>query len=195
MAFLNPILTKSLRENHPRAAAVCAANRAQALIDAVVLRQMVRQENLEPSEGAYYVVRYPLGWDIYAVRASEWGVMDHSDLWAELVVPHVAGAWSKPLKTPAKALEKALRLHVYGFPRGRVSGAGGRYKVLYGGDAKILSKPRLERAFQITGKAVWERDVHEQCQVDDRDAIRHILRLKETWPAVSPGYGFDYDPE
>lgn len=191
MAFLNPSLTKSLRENNPRGAAILAANTARELIDAVVMRQKVRQENLEPSGGAYYFVRYPLGWDIYAVRDAEWGHMDHPDLWAELVVPQLAGAWSKALKMPAKGLEKALRLHSYGFPRGRVTGHGHRWLVLHGGDAKTISKPRLERAFQITGMATWERDMHEQCQKDDRDALRRILKLKDNWPAVGVDYGWD----
>lgn len=147
---------------------------------------------VEPSEGAYFYVRYPLGWDLYAVRALDRGFIGHSTLWEELVCPDLAKQWSKTLKVPAKALERELKLHVYGFPRGRVSkGSGRSWLVLHGGDASGLSKVKVECAFQIGKRAKWERDSHEQCQAADRDAVREILKIKETWPAVGLDYGWD----
>lgn len=193
MPALNPTYTRSLRRNFPSKAVLAAAKGARELMNSATLRRRIVAENLKPAEGIYYYVPFPRRWEIFAIRFDEWGDdMDHTALWEELLLPHFAAEWSRALNVPAGVLERKLRLHPYGIPRGRIGrGAGRVWLVLHGGDAKGLSESKVESAFQIRRLARWERDAHEQCQQADRDAVREMLDLDETWPAVGTDYGFD----
>ena len=144
-----------------------------------------------PTDGIYYVVRYPDKWDIFAYRFDNFPETDHSALWTDYLAPILSRIWSKALKLSPQILEQELSLHTYGFPRGRVTNMSGRFKVLHGGDTTALvPASRIERAFDLSGMAKWERDGHEQCQGEDKEAIRSLLKIKENWPAVSADYGF-----
>ena len=164
------------------------AQSARELIDKL-MRPV--DESATPSEGIYYVLRYPDGWQPFALRFDEFPEMDHSDMWADFVAPVLAQGWSRALKLPPTRLENRLKLHAYGFPRGRVARAPGKmiFNILYGGDvtpAMGVSNATIERLFSVTGVSKWVRDEHEQCQLDDRDAVRDALRIgpKESWKAV-----------
>ena len=149
-------------------------------------------EAAEPSAGIYYVARFADRWEIYPYAYAEFPEeIDHLELWEGLVAPTLAHSWAPRLgRTPAE-LERALRLHTYAFPRGRVCAVPGtlRFTVLHGADTRPfmgVTPQLIERLFGLAGRCAWEEDEHEHCQTDDCDAVRELLRLprKERWFAV-----------
>ncbi len=158
-----------------------------------VLRPLVAQsarellENLveaaNPSEGIYYCLRNPDGWAPFPYRFDEYPRIDHATFWAEYIVPVLAMRWSRALNVPAKRLESGLELAAHGFPRGRVMrNVAGRYVVLHGdGMPRSIRRKTIDRLFSLPRDTKWEPDSEERCQVEQRDVIRGLLRLKETW--------------
>lgn len=148
-----------------------------------------RRARKRPSEGIYYAVRFSEGWSIFICRFDEFGgETDHTALWEDYVCQPLALNWEQSFGDDG-VLEEALHLHAYGFPRGRIARVpgGSTFNILHGGDLEKfmgISPETIERLFSVTGRAHWVRDEHEQCQEDDRDAVRRILRLKENWRAV-----------
>ncbi len=148
-----------------------------------------------PSSGIYYVLRFADGWRVLPYRYAEFpGEVDHSELWEDIAAPVLAQDWAPILCTPPSSLERRLKLHTYGFPRGRIFQVPSteRFTVLHGEDLRPFMgvEPALiERLFGLdtpVGTAIWEEDEHEHCQEDDRDAVRQVLRLPEheVWAAV-----------
>lgn len=146
-----------------------------------------------PSAGIYYVLRLPAaGWRVWSYRYAEQpDTVDHSEFWEEFVAPALAREWAGHLGSAPAALTRRLKRHTYGFPRGRVAVPLGssRHVVLHGRDLRPfmgVAPAFVEGLFGIAGRASWEEDEHEHCQVDDRDAVRALLRLSdgENWAAV-----------
>ncbi len=188
-------IVESLMARDPKLLRPSIAQSARAHIDRVLQKRLY--EDLTPSDGIFYVIRYPKGWTLFAYRYDEYpDTIDHSELWTEYCAPILAHNWAAPLKRPVRALEKAIAQHTYGFPRGRVSrNHRSKFTVHFGNDFLKLgiSKNTVERAFTLNGVCKWERDEHEQCQKDDREALRSLFKLKETWPAVGASFGFGDD--
>ena len=136
--------------------------------------------NTKPSEGIYYIVRYPKGWELLTYRFQDREEIDHSEWWEREVASLVASAWQFP------SLKK-IRLLTYAFPRGRISKPGKIYQVLFGEDfmpATQRLKSEIISAFGIADKFIWTFDEHERCQELDRDEMRTLIAIKETWAAV-----------
>ena len=145
------------------------------------------------TEGIFYLVPYPQGWRILPVCGDQFPMADfgHADYWEEVVADILAKKWqptvSKEFPTSEQLREELLPL-VYAFPRGRVVALGKKFAVYHGDNlASFMQCDRkaIEACFGIQGHATWELDEHEQCVAHDRDRVRELLRLKETWPAVS----------
>lgn len=145
-------------------------------------------ESSEPSEGIYYVVRTPTGWEAHSYRYDEFPLIDHTEFWESYVVPVLAHKWSKIAGIKPRELEAALNMYPYAFPRGRVSDAryaGKGYIVNHGKDLPVgVSKSTINRLFSLPPTTPWDFDNHEQCSVNDRDEVRRLLCIKDTWPAV-----------
>ena len=140
-----------------------------------------------PSDGIYYVVRFPQGWKLIFCRYAENPEdCDHSEFWGKLISQFLVPIWAKALKEPAKQIAEALHLHTYGFPRGRITVKDGKIYVLHGSDLKSFHEVKrkdIERAFGIYGKARWIDDEHEHCQDYDKQMLRELLHIKEDWEA------------
>jgi hypothetical protein len=165
---------------------VWASARVRALTDKIL-------ESDQSSEGVFYVVPHPKsGWRVFPYRYDEFpGESDHPEVWEDIVAPVISMWWSGQNPKRADKIEDAIKLHTYGFPRGRVQRIGIRYMVSHGNDWKgLVSKNMIERAFGISGKATWEFDSHEQVQEDDKKTVQQVFKLKKDWPSVSSDYGF-----
>lgn len=154
--------------------------------------ELALTEALRPSEGAFYVVRYPTGWRLFGIREDDFGgSVDHSEIW-DMVSADLADKYSKKLKISAGELLNRLQNHPYGFPRGRVTIFERQQKILWGGEKQVSSvAPAIQRLFSVR-RADWETDEHEQCQKEDKDAVRRILKIRENWPAASMDFGFEF---
>jgi hypothetical protein len=159
------------------------AQSARAALEKIV------KEDYTPSAGIYYCLRNPDGWEAFSYRFDEYPECDHSELWESYCAPILAQRWSARLKKPAAQLERQLSMHSYAFPRGRVARpheSKAAMTVMHGGDTpKGISSSTINRLFSLSAATKWVRDEHERCQADDRDAVRSILKLTETWPAVT----------
>jgi hypothetical protein len=140
-----------------------------------------------PSDGIYYVARFPQGWKLIFYRYAENPEdCDHSEFWEKHICKFLAPLWAKALNKPTQQIEQALHLHTYGFPRGRISAKDGKIYVLHGSDLKPFHKVKrvdIERAFGIYSKARWTDDEHEHCQDYDKQMLRELLGIKEDWEA------------
>ena len=142
-----------------------------------------------PAEGIFYIVRFPEGWEPIIARFSGGLEMGHPVFWRERVVPHLSLRWATVLKRSRIDLESELRPCEYGFPRGRIVRQDERFCVVYGNEFKPfmkIAKASIEKLFGITGKASWSEDDHEHCLREDKQPLRHILRLKENWDHFDP---------
>jgi len=125
-----------------------------------------------------------------ACRLDEEGEMSHSSYWRHWgVAALVANEWRPKLQTSSQNLtEDDLELLMYAFPRGRVAKVGAKYVIYHGNDLQPfmrITKRQIETAFGIVGCCRWEFDDHERCQLSAKGEMRHLLKLKEDWPAVS----------
>lgn len=161
-----------------------------------VLRPIVYQSTREhlariaetesPSDGIYYCILSPNGtWNLSSYRFDEMPEKDHDKYWEDFVAPLVAYQWAARLKRDPEQLAQALQSNYFGFPRGRIGKDGGRFFVRHGNDTPVgITKEQIRRAFTLPTSAEWEFDTHERCQPEDRDIIRRLLRLKQTWSAT-----------
>jgi hypothetical protein len=143
---------------------------------------------LPPSQGIFYLIRFPEGWEPVISRFSEGQEMGHPVFWRMQVVPHLTLRWAPILKRNHIDVETDLRPCEYGFPRGRVVSKGkGRFSVVHGNEFMPFMKitpAHIETLFGIAGMAKWLEDDHEHCLREDKDPVRQILRLKENWKAL-----------
>lgn len=156
-----------------------------------------RIEDTYPTDGLFYCVRLPDQWLLAALFYSEfWQAVDHFVMWEHYLEKDLAAAWAKRLATARPDLDyRTLRQELsklpLAFPRGRVryqlgeeSDVPGTFKVYHGNDfpeVTGISRALVERCFWIQGRARWVFEEHEQCKASERDAIRELLGLKETW--------------
>jgi len=144
---------------------------------------------VKPTEGIYYVVRFPNGWRLMACRFDEEGELGHPSFWRYWgVAALVAKEWQAKLRTASPRLtEDDLELLVYAFPRGRVTKLGTKYVIYHGNDLQPwmkITKRQIEKTFGVTGRCCWQFDEHEQCLTPDKEEMRRLLRLTEDWPSV-----------
>ena len=145
------------------------------------------------SEGIFYLVRWPEGWSFRPFRVDWFPIEDfsHAEFWEELLAGFMAERWQPEVSqrfTTVEQLRDALLPLAYAFPRGRVVSLARSYAVYHGDNlAAFMQSDRkaIESGFDIQGNVQWEFDEHEQCVAQDRDRMRELLGLEETWPAVS----------
>jgi len=143
--------------------------------------------------GCYYVARLPLGWWVIAFREDEFpGEPGHVELWMQEngLAEWLTRQWAVSLGKNPGRLAAELSECWYGFPRGRITQSGSKYRVHHGADLKRkmnVTRPALEALFGIqpraTRKTKWIFDEHERCQREDVESIRRLLRISETWNA------------
>lgn len=150
----------------------------------------------EPSEGVFYVVRLPDGWQLCSFRFDEYGPIGLPDCWVQVLEPFLT-IWFAELEkgSPAEfdarhaAIEKELGLLVAGydtFPRGEVrrSESGKQFIVHHGGElSRAMHVPRreIEAAFGIEKRAKW---IEDPAHISDHRAaqrVRALLSIPEQW--------------
>ncbi len=143
------------------------------------------------TEGIFYVVPFPIEWCVMPERFAQQTDFGHTDLWEQTVVKFLVKDWHlevyETFPTRDQLRAELLPL-VYAFPRGRVVRQGSKFIVYHGNNVEPFmqaSRRDIETCFDIQGRAKWEFDEHEQCVAHDRDRMREVLGLKETWPAAS----------
>lgn len=153
------------------------------------------EKDKPPSEGLYYVVRFPNAWRLMARRLDlelamgfSRDEMNHSRFWRIWgLLSLITGQWYKQLRVDRLDLSKRLRFLLYAFPRGRVTKVGETYVIYHGNDLRpfmCITKQQIEERFSIVKQCRWEFDEHEQCLIADKEEMRSLLKIKEDWPAV-----------
>lgn len=145
---------------------------AQVYSESLARRIAGRLHKSPGQEGVYYVVRFPVRWQlvshVWATMGDKW----HRHVWSDYLAKEVAEAWGVDVKL-LLPLWKA-------FPRGRVELAGaGEYTIYHGDDLEEtgISKQRIVSAFELLNQKVnWVLDSHEQ-----RDPAQ-VAKLKELIP-------------
>lgn len=140
-----------------------------------------------PSTGIYYIIPTPKRWEFIEFvfdNVTYPDTMNHQDAWENEVIHYLGSAWEYTLNSPAKLTAHLLKLHIYGFPRGRISLLDGKRYVVLNGNNIIpemkITKSAIEKAFGLH-RPTWEFDQHEQVVADDKQAVREILKIKEDW--------------
>ena len=150
----------------------------------------------EPSEGVFFVVRLPDGWQLCSFRFDEYGPIGLPDCWVQVLEPFLA-LWLDHLNQtdPAKfkdrhaALESQLGQLVAGYdtvPRGEVIRGEGRkrFVIRHGGEiARAMHVPRheIEEAFGIHGHANWVEDAAHVSDHRNAQRVRSLLPIPEKW--------------
>jgi hypothetical protein len=150
----------------------------------------------EPSEGVFFVVRLPSGWQLCTCRHDEYGPMGLPDFWVETLDPFL-NIWLAYFEEHARkefdsrhtALESALGQLVAGydaFPRGEVRRGIGkkRFLIRHGGDlTRHMHVPRreVEEAFGIRGRANWVIDSTHASSAESAGRLRSVLPITEKW--------------
>lgn len=150
----------------------------------------------EPSEGVFYVVRLPHGWQLCSFRFDEYGAIGLPDCWVQVLEPfltiwldHFNRADADSFPQRHAALEGELGQLVAGydtFPRGEVFRANGRkrFVVRHGGElARTMQVPRreIEAAFGIEGLATWVEDTTHVSDHRSAQRLRSLLSIAEKW--------------
>ena len=156
-------------------------------------------KRLPPSEGIYFVARFPDQWRLIAFRFDEHPEGGHSEFWEEKVAPALAKAWTPQFFQKCSANEVTrqqdrlcleLAAHYDGFPRGRIvwSKELDRFVAFHGSNVKRSTKvtrAMIEAAFGISGRSEWEFDEHEQCSTFSAEGVCSSLRLRERWKTIT----------
>lgn len=145
-------------------------------------------EGQAPSEGFWYFVRFPDKWKLVPVRYDERPDRDfnltHPEYWERELAPELGRAYGLD---PYGIRE--LKELSYAFPRGRV-GRGGHnmaeWLVNWGNNIPSgapFNKRVVESYFGLTPdhRAKWQIDEHEVVAVDEKEAARKLLGIKEDW--------------
>jgi hypothetical protein len=102
-----------------------------------------------PSAGIYYAVLCAEGWRLFPYRYDEFSdLVDHVEMWDELVAHFVARKWAKTTKKAAD-LEEHLKKYTYAFPRGRVYRDG----VATASPTEMIFLPRCREAWSSVHSA------------------------------------------
>ena len=154
------------------------------------MNSQVNSVSQTPSEGIFYVVRYPKGWKLLAYRFKELTELDHSQFWEKYAAVNLSRLWDSHRRNEGdnrQGIFDELRYCPYGFPRGRIVKTETRFSIFHGGDFMAVSKVKrtdIENYFGIQGKSRWLRDEHERCLLHDKEIIRDTLQIRENWNAV-----------
>jgi hypothetical protein len=150
----------------------------------------------EPSEGVFFIVRLPTGWQLCTCRQDEYGPMGLPDFWVEtlgatlnLWLAYFQEQGPDELEARHRALEKNIGLLVAGydaFPRGEIKRGVGkrRFIVRHGGDlTRAMHVPRreIEEAFGIRGKANWVVEPLHRAMPESAARVRELLPIAERW--------------
>ncbi len=137
------------------------------------------KEASSKSDGIYYVVYVNGKWKVEAFRTDQYGDVNHVEVWEERLAPFLARICNLDERDGY-----LLKLSYAGFPRGRVVRVGKQYIVYHGNNyKKLVSKDAIIAPFGINN-AKFEFDDHERVIMDNRENIRQLLKIKDTWPAV-----------
>jgi hypothetical protein len=153
----------------------------------------------EPSEGVFYIVRLPDGWQLCTFRHDEYGPIGLPDCWVQVLEPFL-NIWLSTFENHGAAeysarhtaLEAALGLLVAGydaFPRGEVRRGVDRkrYIIRHGGElARVMHVPRreIEEAFGIRGRATWVEDASHVSDHRNAKRLRTLLPIAEAWEDI-----------
>jgi hypothetical protein len=150
----------------------------------------------EPSEGVFFVLRLPKGWQLCTCRHDEYGPLGLPDFWVEALgsflniwLSHFLEKDREHASSRHTALERALGMVVAGFdafPRGEVQLGGERnqYVVRHGGEmnrALKVSRREVEDAFGIQGRAKWVEEERLASAPESAERLRKLLPIKEHW--------------
>ena len=154
------------------------------------------QTLVEPSEGVFYIVRLPFGWQLCTFRHDEYGPIGLPDCWVQVLEPFL-NIWINKLEEGGAnnfaerhaALEGELGMLVAGydaFPRGEVRRGADRkhFEVHHGGEmtrSMHITKKEIEEAFGIRGKANWTEDTTYISDHKSAQRLRALLPIRETW--------------
>lgn len=150
----------------------------------------------DPSEGVFYVVRLPDGWQLCTFRHDEYGTIGLPDCWVQVLEPFLE-IWlnrfsqegMETYETRHAALETALGSLVAGydgFPRGEVRRGPGRkkYVIHHGGELSRtmrVSRKEIEDAFGIRGRTTWIEDPSHLSDRQSAERLRTLLPIGEKW--------------
>lgn len=151
------------------------------------------------SEGIYFIVRLPTGWELVPFRFDEHTDGGHPEFWEAHLTSLLARKWAPELFRNLNAVELRrcelrlqgeLDLHYDGFPRGRVTRIDDpdRFVIYHGNNLKPamkVARRAVERAFGIKKRVDWRFDDHEQCTAFSAEGIRSALRLRDRWKTVT----------
>jgi hypothetical protein len=153
----------------------------------------------EPSEGVFYLVRLPDGWQLCSFRHDEYGPIGLPDCWVQVLEPflniwlaHLEQEGRADYKKRHSALESALGMLVAGydaFPRGEVRRGADRkhYVIRHGGEftrAMHVPHREVEEAFGVRGHAKWVEDMAHVSDHKNAQRVRALLSIKERWEDV-----------
>jgi hypothetical protein len=153
----------------------------------------------EPSEGVFFVLRLPKGWQLCTCRHDEYGPLGLPDFWVEALGPflniwlsHFLDRGRDHAQKRHAAIERALGLIVAGydaFPRGEARLGEGRnqFVVRHGGElsrALRVSRREVEEAFGIGGRVKWVKDERLASARESAQRLRKLLAIKEHWEGL-----------
>ncbi len=148
------------------------------------LRQKAGARRIQPTEGIYYVVRFPEQWGVMCLRFQPGQDVGHPDLWTQHISRFLAIKWSEIIGSTESHIWNLISDSPYAFPRGRVVKQRTRQIVFHGDDLEAfmgVSRDLIETAFGLQPKVKWQRDDHERCQSLDKEFVRSVLKLGEDW--------------
>jgi hypothetical protein len=150
----------------------------------------------EPSEGVFFIVRLPHGWQLCTFRHDEYGPMGLPDYWIETLSPllsiwleHFSKLGDEEFRRHHETLERAVGQLVAGydaFPRGEIKRGVGkkRFIVRHGGElTRAMHVPRreVEDAFGIRGRASWVVEPLHSSVRESAEVVRKLLPIDEHW--------------
>ena|SRR5687768_14734146 len=149
-----------------------------------------------PSEGVYFIVRLPEGWQLCTYRFDDYEELGVPDLW----VPTLAGllrVWLQYFEENGngstekhiRSIERALPQLVAGcdtFPRGHVVRAlgGRRWTITHGGGLSRgmgVSRKDIEDSFGIPGRARWLLKNDLTCTQQSIRGVCQVLPIADRW--------------
>ena len=151
---------------------------------------MTTEPKRGPSEGIYYVVREPAGWQLAVQIFPPGEDHTHQEMWECDLVPVLARQWAEKLHEASSELQSLFKLLTFAFPRGRVTKVNAKYVVYHGNDLQPfmrVTKKAVEEAFGIVGHSRWIFDDHERCMSFAKQEIQQALHLTVNWPAADFG--------
>jgi len=150
----------------------------------------------EPSEGVFYIVRLPDGWQLCTFRFDEYGAIGLPDCWVQVLEPFLT-IWlaeleeARPEDFPERyaAIQKELGLLVAGydgFPRGDVLRDPDRkhFIVRHAGEisrSMHIARREIEEAFGIHGRAQWVDDPEHISDHRNAQRIRALFPIRDRW--------------